>query len=596
MNFNNASFVRKIIYLVLIAVLLLPIARLSQPASVSKSGDSDENSPGGTLSQLREKYNLSQAELGEIDPASETMKLATLGLRGIAVDILWMNAQHYQKVQDFNNLELTVKQIIRLQPNFLKVWDFQAHNLSYNTSVEFDSYRDRYQWVKKGIDFLILGTHYNRDEPTLLYTLGWYIGQKFGRSDENRQFRRLFRDDTDFHAEFRKNGVDVDQGQGLDGKPDSWLCAKLWYDKAEDAALRKSIRGKMPLVFYSGGPMAAINGASALEKEDGVYGQRAQAAWGSAYKGWVAFGNREIETSLGYPVRLNSVEELTSRIDALDAELDKAAPGAREALQKIMIADLKPEYRAVYEKPANERTLEEQMAVEMHLKPMIRVPSDRVAARAPLDKMNQAQEISDQIQELRAYMSTAENYRGVVNFSYWRTRCEAEQTQLALDARKLVRDADDEKRQGRDLQKARENYEDAWKKWAVIFKQFPALMDFAEGKELMESVFQYYDLLNQLDEEFPADFPLMLLLDMTEEGHSLRARIRSTQGDFKKPAETGAGKTDLTPKNDVPETSNPKPPLDTPPPAKPTESNTPPAATDEKKPAGDDQVKGGDDK
>src|SRR5688572_16069757 len=138
MNFQNPSFVRKVVYLAAIAILLLPIAYLSQPATITRGEGGTSGSAGGKLAKLRVEYNLSQAELGEIDPASETMKLATLGLRGVAVNALWISALHYQKTKDFNNLELTVKQIIRLQPNFLKVWDFQAHNLSYNTSVEFD--------------------------------------------------------------------------------------------------------------------------------------------------------------------------------------------------------------------------------------------------------------------------------------------------------------------------------------------------------------------------------------------------------------------------------------------------------------------------
>src|SRR5262245_25537659 len=128
MNFQNPSFRRKIAYLAAIVCLLPAIAYLSMPATVGRGGGGNA---GGKLAKLRVQYNLSQAELGEIDPASETMKLATLGLRGIAVNVLWSSALHYQKVKDFNALELTVKQIIRLQPNFLKVWDFQAHNLSY---------------------------------------------------------------------------------------------------------------------------------------------------------------------------------------------------------------------------------------------------------------------------------------------------------------------------------------------------------------------------------------------------------------------------------------------------------------------------------
>ena len=44
-----------------------------------------------------------------------------------------------------------------LQPNFVSVWVFQGWNLSYNVSVEFDDYHDRYRWVIKGIDFLKRG-------------------------------------------------------------------------------------------------------------------------------------------------------------------------------------------------------------------------------------------------------------------------------------------------------------------------------------------------------------------------------------------------------------------------------------------------------
>ena len=184
-----------------IALFLLPIAALSQPAAIDpgKPGQLGRRQAGAAA---RGQYNIAQAELGEIDPASETMKLSTLGLRGVAANILWGWANYYKKIEDWDKLEMTVNQIIRLQPNFVEVWDFQAHNLSYNVSVEFDDYRMRYQWVKKGIEFLILGSHYNRDEPGILRQVGWFTGQKIGRADEHKQFRRLFRDDKDFHQTF----------------------------------------------------------------------------------------------------------------------------------------------------------------------------------------------------------------------------------------------------------------------------------------------------------------------------------------------------------------------------------------------------------
>ena len=79
--------------LVAIAVLLVPLSVLSQPA--------DSASPGGYLARLRSRFGLSQANLGEIDPTSETMRLATLGLKNVAVTLLWDRANHYKKVEDW---------------------------------------------------------------------------------------------------------------------------------------------------------------------------------------------------------------------------------------------------------------------------------------------------------------------------------------------------------------------------------------------------------------------------------------------------------------------------------------------------------------
>ena len=96
--------------LLAIAVLLVPLSALSQPA--------DSASPGGYLARLRTQFGLSQANLGEIDPTSETIRLATLGLKNIAVTLLWDRANHYKKVEDWTNLSAALEQMTKLQPNF----------------------------------------------------------------------------------------------------------------------------------------------------------------------------------------------------------------------------------------------------------------------------------------------------------------------------------------------------------------------------------------------------------------------------------------------------------------------------------------------
>ena len=421
---RNKSFVRKIAYITAIALLLAPIAALSQPAAVDPNQPGG-GSAGGKLARLRVQYNIAQAELGEIDPASETMKLSTLGLRGVAANILWLWANYYKKIEDWEKLEMTVNQIIRLQPNFVEVWDFQAHNLSYNVSVEFDDYRMRYQWVKKGIEFLILGTHYNRDEPGLLSQLGWFTGQKVGRADEQKQFRRLFKDDKDFHEVFRKNGIEVEDGQGQDGKPDNWLVSRLWYNKAVDAVTfsGKPIRGRTPLLFYSGGPMSQINGAASMMK-DGHFFEASQRSWERANAEWLSYGNRELPTSAGFTIHLNDKEPIDERIKQSYDELDRLCPGAREAIVQEKTTKLTPEQRAAQAKAPAERTSEDyNLAYEADAATKI-FPRDFLGRSAREDRPR-VRQLVDQIQDDEITSNQINLNRRIVNFEYWRTRCEA---------------------------------------------------------------------------------------------------------------------------------------------------------------------------
>jgi hypothetical protein len=532
---RSASFARKIAYIGAIALLMLPIAALSQPAAVAPGQPGNAarsgSSPGGKLARLRAEYNLAQAELGEIDPASETMKLSTLGLRGVAANILWGWANYYKKIEDWDKLEMTVNQIIRLQPNFVEVWDFQAHNLSYNVSVEFDDYRMRYQWVKKGIEFLILGTHYNRDEPGLLRQLGWFTGQKIGRADEHQQFRRLFRDDKDFHQTFRDNGIEVDDGLGPDRKPDNWLVGKLWYLKAVDSVIYsgKPIRGTTPLLFYSGAPMSQMNSAAAMNK-DGYFFENAVLAWQTAKDAWQRYGERELPTSVGTNIRLNDKEPVDERIKQANAELDKLCPGAAQDIHKEKLAKLSPEQRAALDTPNDQRTSEQHSLVYDADQQVKVQPRDYLGRAKNSEDRPKVRQLVDQIEQDEQTAHQIDLNRRIVNFAYWRTRAEAELTDEAPKAHSNVYDADKLFASGENLAKARSMYEAAWKLYAKVFDKYAELMDNAEAQDLVESVAHYRDLLGQLDEPFPADFPLWNLLDKHQKGQQIRDQVKLLQG------------------------------------------------------------------
>ena len=193
---RTSPFIRKIFYIGLIGLLLIPLSFISRP-EVTKNGEVIDS--GGRLSQMRRTNKLAQASISEIDPTSEAMKLASMGLRGVAVNILWMQALEHQKNEDYDKFAATLQTLTKVQPNFVKVWEYQGHNLAFNVSMEFDDYEYRYEWVKKGLKFLKSGIAYNTNDHRMTDNLGFFTGTKFGKSDEKLPFRRIFRKDKQFH-------------------------------------------------------------------------------------------------------------------------------------------------------------------------------------------------------------------------------------------------------------------------------------------------------------------------------------------------------------------------------------------------------------
>ena len=183
---QSRSFARKVTYIAVIGGLLIPLSLVSRPATRDKQNLIRD--AGGVLSSLRDEYELSQARLSEIDPGSETMKLASLGLRGLAVNLLWMKALDAQEKKQWDVFSSTLNTLVKIQPNFIKVWEFQGHNLSYNTSNEFDDYEQRYHWVKKGIEFLTEGIAYNRRDHRIIDVLASFAGTRSARQTKRFNF------------------------------------------------------------------------------------------------------------------------------------------------------------------------------------------------------------------------------------------------------------------------------------------------------------------------------------------------------------------------------------------------------------------------
>lgn len=505
---RQKSFNRKIIYLVLIAILMVPLYILSRPET--------KDTEGGVLARMRKEKRLSQARLGEIDPAGAAMSLATFGLRGVASNQLWGKAIKYQKKEDYVGLKATLNQIAKLQPNFVSVWNFQAWNLSYNISIEFDDFHHRYHWVKKGIEYLIEGTRFNKEEPRLRKDVGWFFSHKIGRADERKQYRRLYRYDEDFHERLAADDlpIDFESTMGPDGRPDNWMMAYAWYLSAQNLVDTRDIPVKNPVLFHSRPSMALIYYADFIEK-DGYLDEKGQNAWRAAGKSWEDYGNRPMATSAGRMIHLNQLEEYRQLAKDWREKLVLLVPGAEEAAIDEKKANLDAEQRELLNANPDDLSMEKSL-MRSQLQADLRVTAGEILDRCPAAHKKEARRYARQAYEARLLARAIARYRENSNFDYWKMRCEVEQLDRMIDARKHVIEADRLESEAF-LESALTEYEEAWDAWADIFKMYPAMMDNNEAEELLEPISRYKTLLGRLDQAFPPpDFKLRKLLELHE--------------------------------------------------------------------------------
>ena len=528
----NRSFVRKIIYIVIIAVLLIPLAMISRPEVVGQ----DE---GGILSRMRRDKKLTQAELTKIDPASETMKLASLGLRGVAINMLWMQSIEHKKEEDYDKLASTLKALAKIQPNFVKVWEYQAHNLAYNVSMEFDDYEYRYQWVKKGLDFLQNGVHYNVKDHRMTDQLGFMTGNKFGKSDEKKSFRRMFRKDDEFHQSM----ADLVSPELYDVDvfgPDSWLLAYQWYDLShrlvDDLGHQKY---RNDVMFYMYRPSQIRNRGLSLQTENRT-DDVIQEVWQYADSAWKGYGNREILNSYGQPFRMEQSHQRREELEELRQELDRLVPGVRRELLAELRADmsLTPGQTMLLDMPADQLTDEQEREVN-ELSERIQSQDDqidsRIAQRAVGKNKLAAVRISSKIYENIQLGRTESKDNSNVNYDFWRSRNEAEAKDLTVSARQALYDArrmrrasiyDDEfdvdyvtKKRTSTKKGAISLYEDAFRQWSEVFRLYPNLQESPLSDDMADEMHQYQEMLTFSNSEWPEDCPLQWLIDVRDSNY-----------------------------------------------------------------------------
>jgi hypothetical protein len=309
---NLTSTQRKYVYMGGIIALMVAVITLGKPPSSDKPGS------GGTVSTLREKYDLGEATLGNVDPASSTMNLVLLGFRGIAASILWNEHENARMHKDWSLVQRTADSITLLQPHFKKVWEYQAWNLGFNVSAECDAVEDRFYWVKQGAKYLKRGTERNNKFPELLFECGRFFGQKIGRADEKEQFRKFFVADPDKARWQGKADSDINPLQ-----KDNFLVARDWYQRANSSIEDHDLeQHKMDLPLFWAYPTHSMMDYAEAREEDGIFDAAALQAWADAFKEWTEDYGRRTFTAAGNGARftLEGSEAELAEMAKLDSQ------------------------------------------------------------------------------------------------------------------------------------------------------------------------------------------------------------------------------------------------------------------------------------
>ncbi len=530
----NKSFVRKIVYLVILGMLLVPISMVSRPSTLnSGSGSSSRGNSGGELANLRVMHVLAQEQISEIDPASETMKLASLGLRGLASLLLWNQANEQKKTHNFEGLEATLNLLVKIQPNFVKVWDFQAHNLSYNISVEFDDYEYRYHWVKKGIRFLTKGIAFNKRDHRITDDLGWFTGMKIGYSDEKTEFRRLFRKDRDYHEEMAEF-IEPDSYYLREYEYDNWKMAYQWYTISRNKVLVEGNRKYSgDLLFFMKRPAQIRNMAEAIQTENRA-NESIQNFWTDASREWMEFGKQPLTVGPGAPITMESFTELDERLEYLRGQLDSYAPGVRVSFRNELLQSLNisAQDREILDRPVDQRSDDERIGIreiENRLTSSQIALDQMVLEQISVDNRAVAQRIFDQIQNTISDMATLESNNSVANYRYWKVYCQVESERAAVVAHQELFDASELQRKSifddeytldpKTKQPvitqlgAISTYEKSFVLWNEILNDKPILHLGHLADNITDVMKKYYDMLEMTDKKWPRHHPLQYLVD-----------------------------------------------------------------------------------
>jgi hypothetical protein len=447
----------------------------------------------------RTEHKLSEATLGNVDPTSSTMLVVLGGLRGVASNILWIQAEDLKNKRDWSNLEVVVNSITTLEPHFISVWTFQGWNQAYNVSAEWDQVADKYYWIKKGIRFLQRGTEANMDSPELRWDVGWTYYHKIGRADERELLRVLFRADTAREVDAQGRVQEAFNRDGLD----NYMASHGWFEKAVDKCDSLKVKPKrMGEVAFRSYPSHALIDFAIHHEEEGNFGELIQGHWMKARQSLQKYADYDFPFTETRAVHLDYPPEIFSDLyRATSVYTD--SKNLNETIGKGLDA-LSDEQRAELEKDWEKLVAESNRMVTEYNPPTLRfLPSGAQEAFNTIAKLLKTMQpedakvllqsgpAGDAARKTLAEFAVAaeqlgrfadeelywcDRYATMINFRYWLERTICEYDRETVDAREHFYLAEKASKAA-ELEPARTHYERGLELWKNVLAKYDRVRD-----------------------------------------------------------------------------------------------------------------------
>lgn len=134
----------------------------------------------------RERLELGITRIEPLENAPPVLALTTQvlgGFRGLIANALWIRANQLQLDGKYFEMVQLADWITKLEPHIVQVWLVQSWNASFNISVKFSDYPDRWRWVQRGMELLRdEALRYNPDQPLVYAELAWLFQFKMGQN------------------------------------------------------------------------------------------------------------------------------------------------------------------------------------------------------------------------------------------------------------------------------------------------------------------------------------------------------------------------------------------------------------------------------